>query len=551
MTRLTPWIGLLALVVIVAVMYMGATRSSLPAAAPNDIVRQLQTSAIRKDKAEWGHWGVKPDEYTNWTTHSNRLVPVYTFGIQLDNYQGENSLYRDADRVRALYGRMPDSTIHPKADYLDQTDIYKLQQDAIAQGKRFVFLIVFDGMDWETTQAAATYRNRAVKYSEGRGSGLAFQDYDETVSDYGFFVCSPFNDSTSTDVNAQVITSSNERKFGGYNPLIGGFEPWDIPASYPYLIGRDRAVPHAYTDSAASATSMTSGIKTYNGSINVTPDGKHVIPIARELQQKGFAVGTVSSVPFCHATPASAYANNVTRRDYQDLARDLLGLPSIANRQALSGMDVVIGCGWGDVSKGEKDLKSGIEKQGTNFVEGNQYLVADDLQKIDVANGGKYQIALRTKGTSGAEVLKTATQNAVRNNHRLFGLFGTSDDHLPYATANGDFVPTKGNSKQEKYSPEDLSENPTLAEMTQAALEVLEKNKKGFWLLVEPGDVDWANHQNNIDDSIGAVFSGEAAFRSITRWIEDNDCWDESAVIVTADHGHLLVLEKPEALIPE
>ena len=59
--------------------------------------------------------------------------------------------------------------------------------------------------------------------------------------------------------------------------------------------------------------------------------------------------------------------------------------------------------------------------------------------------------------------------------------------------------------------------------------------------MIEPGDVDWANHRNNIDSSIGTVLSGDDAFREVTRWVEANDLWDETAVILTADHGHHLV----------
>ena len=70
-----------------------------------------------------------------------------------------------------------------------------------------------------------------------------------------------------------------------------------------------------------------------------------------------------------------------------------------------------------------------------------------------------------------------------------------------------------------------------------------------FWLMIEAGDVDWANHSNNIDNSIGAVLSGDAAFQSVTDWIEANGGWADTAVFVTADHGHYLVLEKPEALL--
>ena len=76
----------------------------------------------------------------------------------------------------------------------------------------------------------------------------------------------------------------------------------------------------------------------------------------------------VTSVPISHATPAAAYANNVTRNDYQDLSRDLVGLPSIAHRSAtLPGVDVLLGCGWGEESDGD-------DKQGQNYVPGNKYL---------------------------------------------------------------------------------------------------------------------------------------------------------------------------------
>jgi alkaline phosphatase len=78
---------------------------------------------------------------------------------------------------------------------------------------------------------------------------------------------------------------------------------------------------------------------------------------------------------------------------------------------------------------------------------------------------------------------------------------------------------------------------------------VLSRNPQGFWLMVEPGDVDWANHDNNIDNSIGAVLTGDATVKTITDWVERNSNWSESLLLVTADHGHYLVLEKPDLLI--
>jgi len=160
-------------------------------------------------------------------------------------------------------------------------------------------------------------------------------------------------------------------------------------------------------------------------------------------------------------------------------------------------------------------------------------------------------VAQRTAGKAGGEYLLQQAQLAAEKHERFLGFFGAPHGHLPFRTADGDYTPTMGRSKKtEIYSPEDITENPTLAEMTTAALTVLQKREKGFWLMVEAGDVDWANHDNNIDTSIGAVVSGDMAVKVITDWVEKNSNWDETVLIVTADHGHYLVLEQPELLIP-
>ncbi|MEZ6066334.1 MAG: alkaline phosphatase [Planctomycetaceae bacterium] len=331
---------------------------------------------------------------------------------------------------------------------------------------------------------------------------------------------------------------------GGYNAARGGRTPWDVALDLKYLIGQpstDRGV-HAYTDSSSSATSMTAGIKTYNNGVNVDATGLQVSTIAHRVQEQGYAVGVVTSVPISHATPAAAYAHNVERDDYQDLSRDLVGRPSIAHPEnPLPGMDVVLGCGFGTTKDQDK-------AQGQNFVPGNRYLADEDLRAIDVANGGKYVVVQRTEGEKGGTVLAAAAEQAAANGHRLFGFFGVGS-HLPFQTANGDFQPVAGRAKAENYTPADITENPTLAEMTTAALSVLSRNDKGFWLMVEAGDVDWANHDDNLDNSIGAVNSGDAAVKAITDWVEANSNWEETVLIVTADHGHYLVIDSPELLV--
>lgn len=523
-----------------------------------DHIRKLQTEAIRNKKSPVAHWGLEPEKYIQWSNHSLRLIPVYTFGtkdagqgIDLNSYTGVNSPYRDSKKLEAIYGYSPANTVNPKADYLDQTNLYNIQEAALKAGKKNIILFVFDGMDWQTTKAAALYYSKGDKYKSGRGTGLYFQDYPAAgTSQFGYMVTAPHNAATNVDVDKQTVLNPGGTIRGGYNAEKGGPNPWTPGNDIKYLISSpsNNYGEHAYPDSANTATSMTAGIKSYNNAINVDPTGAPVMTIAHQAQLDGYSVGVVTSVPITHATPAAAYAHNVSRNDYQDLARDLVGQTSISHpEESLPGLDVVLGGGYGTKAK-----PSGSKSDGKNFIPGWKYIAEETIKQADVKNGGKYTVALRTDGVEGKSGLQKATQAAIKNKTRLLGVYGVGAHaaHLPFQTADGDYQPAPGKTSAEKYSAADIKENPTLADMTESALDVLSQNKKGFWLMVEAGDVDWANHDNNLDNSIGAVKSGEAAFKVITDWVEKNSNWKDTIVILTADHGHYLHIDQPEALIP-
>jgi len=523
--------------------------------AAEDFVRQLQTNAMTEGRADFGHWGTDLADYSNWKSHSNRLIPVYTFGtksagegIDLNCYTGSKSPYRSEDSLRRIYGRVPEQTVNADATWMDQTNVADIQRAAIAAGRKYVFLIVFDGMDWDTTRAAAIYNQKKVTYTEGKGSGTHFQEYTANdTAQFGVMVTSPHNEGTDVDEDQQTVKNPGGKFFGGYNAALAGAAPWIAATDMGYLIAKpaEGHVRQAYTDSSSSATSMTTAAKTYNNAITVGPDGEPLTTIAHEVQHDGWAVGVVSSVPISHATPASAYAHNVSRYDYQDISRDMLGLPSVSHPNTpLSGLDVVIGGGYGT-------LADEGTRQGTNFEAGNLYLADSDLEKASLENGGKYITAVRSPGVCGSQRLAEAAARAAKDSHRLLGFYGMGryNGHLPFRTADGNFDPAPGVKKTpETYSAADLNENPNLAEMTTAAIQVLSSRQTSFWLMVEAGDVDWANHDNNIDCSIGAVNSGDAAVRVVTDWVEANSNWQESLMIVTADHGHLLNLTQPELL---
>jgi alkaline phosphatase len=550
----------------------GAVAFSAPVRA-GDVLKELQAANVANAEDKGGrpyHFGSQGPGgvFSNHTNHTNRLIPVYVFGrkADLDSVTGKNSAYRDPEKLKALYGFLPERTLNPEAEYADQSDLYRVQAEAVAKGAKYLFVVWFDGLDWPTTQAAAIAKTGKV-YTEGKGSGLILQDYAAGGSaQYGYFVTSPTSDKNSPDVDAQTVTIDPKGHRGGYDPQIAGPNPWTpgpLAARAPgYLKGQlaekaEKAavasvggVLHAYTDSAPSAAEFASGHKSYNNGINVDDDGSFVPTLFNRLQGQGWKVGTVTSVAFDHASPAAMYAHTVHRDDYQDLGRDMLGLAHVGferkKEERHPGLDVVIGAGSGQ----ETDSKA-LKAQGRNVVKGNRYLADADKAAVDVHNGGRYVVAQTEPGVDGGRALRHAAARAAEKGYRLLGLFGSEDlEHLPYRTADGRYDPAPDlDGKAESYTPADRNEQPTLADMTEAALAVLgAKPGRPFALFVEAGDVDFALHNNNLDNAVGAVYSGEDAVKVIIDWVEKNSNWDESVMIVTADHGHYLVLDDPKAL---
>jgi alkaline phosphatase len=547
----------------------------LAAHADEDRIKDLQTAGVANQKTRMArpyHFGSQgpSDVFSNHASHTNRLVPVYVFGRKADlgAVTGKNSRYRDPARIQALYGFLPENTVNPDAEYADQSDLYQVQRQAIARGARYLFIVWFDGLDWPTTQAAAIVKSGKV-YTAGKGSGLIFQDFTAGgAAQFGYIVTSPTHDRNIPDVDAQTVVIPRDSLGGGYDARIAGPDPWTLGplgAKAPgYLKGQlasalDRAgvqavggVLHACTDSSPSAAEAVSGRKGYNNGVNVTDDDTFVPTLFHELQAQGWKVGTVTSVPFNHASPAAMYAHNVDRDDFQDLARDMLGLSGVGQQSQKDhlhpGLDVVIGTGFGQVATGKT-----LAPEGRNAVAGNLYITDRDKAAIDVRNGGKYVVAETTPGRRGDELLRDAAQRAGDTGQRLFGFFGGSNlNHLPFRTADGRYDPAPDiDGRAESYTAAELAENPSLADMTGAALTVLSaRGAAPFALFVEAGDVDFGLHKNNLDTAIGAIYSGEKAIRAIIDWVESHSNWDESVMIVSSDHGHYLVLDDPAGLLP-
>jgi len=249
------------------------------------------------------------------------------------------------------------------------------------------------------------------------------------------------------------------------------------------------------TDSAAAMTAMMCGEKAKNGQIAVRhAAGGSVDTLATAVEiaeSLGLATGIVTTARLTHATPACGYAHNLDRSDEEGIARDLL--PGPGGRLG-NGMEVVLGGGveyFLPVGEGE-----GRRGDGRNLLEemtGAGYTV--------VREAG----ALRDAVAGGAE--------------RILGIFSRS--HMEY----------------ECFRPERAPAEPSLAEMTAAAIEVLRRNPRGFLLMVEGGRIDHALHDNYAYRAVREMLAMDDAVEEALRLGPE-----EHLVLVTSDHDHTLVV---------
>ena len=226
------------------------------------------------------------------------------------------------------------------------------------------------------------------------------------------------------------------------------------------------------TDSAAGATALATGYKTNNGMVSVSPDGKKLYTILEACRDRGMATGLVATSTITHATPAAFAAHVRSRGDQSTIALQLL-----ENR-----VNVLLGGGKmfflpqsqpGSKRKDERDLIVEAKKIGYTFVETREQLLK------------------------------------ITNIKYLLGLFQV-----------GALTTT---------SPKE----PSLAEMTQKAIELLSQNRKGFFLMVEGSQIDWACHANDPDNTIRqTVLFDEAVKAALDFALKDK----RTLVVVTADH---------------
>lgn len=226
------------------------------------------------------------------------------------------------------------------------------------------------------------------------------------------------------------------------------------------------------TCSSAAGTALATGTKTNNYMLGVDPQKNKLKAITYKIHEKGIPVGVMSTVSIDHATPGAFYASSVSRTNYYEIAEQL----------PATGFEFFGGGGFVQLN-GEKKDKPLI---------------------YDVIKQSGYKIAF------GIDELSNISKN---------------DKVVLLQKANGKSeLPLAIDRKQD-----DL----TLKQLVDAAISRLE-SKKGFFMMAEGGQIDWAAHSNDVKSAILEVLDMDEAIKSAYEFYLKHP--DETLILVTADH---------------
>jgi alkaline phosphatase len=241
------------------------------------------------------------------------------------------------------------------------------------------------------------------------------------------------------------------------------------------LVGTARTYPHLesgfVTDSAASATALSTGVKTYNGAIGVNVDKQALETVLHRARKLDMKTGLAVTSTIVHATPASYMVANELRRNYNQIADSFFD--DRINGKFLA--DVMLGAGTDHFIREDRNLVEEFKENGFQYI--SEY----------------------------------SELNKVNPQQPLLGLFG--EQSLPWAL--------------------DDSNPNRLSALTETALKQL-KNDKGFFLLVEASQVDWAGHGNEIASAMAEMSDLVATMNTIKGFTDENP---DTLVILTADHS--------------
>ncbi len=237
------------------------------------------------------------------------------------------------------------------------------------------------------------------------------------------------------------------------------------------------------TDSAPGGTVYAAGEKTNNKYIGTSVNDTPMASILEGAESVGKATGIVATSEITHATPGDFTAHTNNRKYYNQ----------ILQQQINQDMEVVLGGGFNKASGFSSEVSS------------------DEFESY-------YEEQVNNIKEEGFDFITTKDQLTSYDGDKLWGSFADAD--LKY-----DFDRQSDNDNVQ----------PSLAEMTNKAIEVLNKDEDGFFLMVEGSKVDWAAHANNTVGIVSDILAFDEAVKAAIEFAKTDG---NTVVVVTTDHGN-------------
>lgn len=307
-----------------------------------------------------------------------------------------------------------------------------------------------------------------------------------------------------------VTTVTAARIYAGQRQGLDGESYQLAMDTFPHTaLSRTYGSDAQISDSAPTATALVSGVKTGNYIVGLTSAATprqcagsqdHISRSVFEMAEAaGLATGVVSTARLTHATPASAYAH-IANRDWErqaegdciDIARQFIAWP------AGDGFEIALGGGR------ENFLPTAADDP-------------EDANAHGARTDGRDLIAEWMQTPGHAFVWNAEQLSAADPNTHILGLF--SRDHMAYES-------------------ERAPNEPSLTDMTAAAIRRLAREPNGYVLMVEGGRIDHAHHAGQAGQALSETLAFDAAIRTAL----DMTSRDDTLIIVTADHSHTLTM---------
>ena len=337
----------------------------------------------------------------------------------------------------------------------------------------------------------------------------------------------------STLTAARILEGQRRGESGEENRL--SFENFPFSA-----LSKTYSANQQTSDSAPTMSSIVSGVKTNEGTFgenqNIvhadykTAAGNEVKTILEYAAESGRSTGVVTTTRVTHATPGACYAHTADRDWESDYDMKRLGDTNTRNGNAeMAKRDYdAYNAKFPDIARqlieskygGGVDVAFGAGRQ--KFVPNTKPDPFDPTQKGERTDGRDLTqewLAKRPASDVVYDKRQLASIDPKRTKHVL-GLFAR--ENMQYDADRATNAPNE----------------PTIAEMTTKAIDILSQNKKGYFLMVEGGRIDQAHHESNAYRAL----TDTIALSDAVRTAEAKVNLDDTLIIVTADHSHTLTI---------